>query len=221
VVVLNAAMIAASGRNSPQGFDQMVAVNYVGNFVLVNRLLADGVIPNATRAANPVTPPPRIVVVSSEAHRWPRDTGLSCLESAQPYGMNESLMRYAFSKFYLTAFASELARRLSRTQGPDVAVHTLCPGAVNSRIAREAPAWIQPLVRAFLGVFFRPPSRAAEPVLYLSCSRSLDSATGVYLHVMARGEVDPRAADPAFGARLWTRTEELLAERAAIRPAGG
>jgi hypothetical protein len=35
----------------------------------------------------------------------------------------------------------------------------------------------------------------------------------MYLHVMARKEIDARAADPAFGAQLWKRTEELLAER--------
>lgn len=204
-LVLNAGMIASGSRSTPQGFDQVIGVNYVGNFFMVNRLLADGILPLSDGNS-----PSRLVVVSSEAHRWPREVTLRHLEQPTSYSMSSALTQYAYSKFYLTAFVSELTRQLDSTGGPLVSVHALCPGAVNSRIAREAPRWTHPLISVVFGLFFRTPERAAEPAVYLCCTPTLEQHTGVYLHVMARKDVDRRASATSFGEKLWARTTELI-----------
>ena len=59
-------------------------------------------------------------------------------------------------------------------------------------------------------VFFQDPFVADEPVLHLACSRALEGSTAVYLHKMARKEVDPRAAAEPAGRLLWEASEAVL-----------
>ena len=124
--------------------------------------------------------------------------------------MDGSLREYGFTKLCLTVFATELARRLQTSSGVDVAVHSLCPGIVNTNIAREAPGWMQPLIRVVFPLFSATPTSASEPAIYLCCSRSLEGRTGVYLHLMSEKEPASHAVDPETGDKLWVRTEDLI-----------
>jgi NAD(P)-dependent dehydrogenase (short-subunit alcohol dehydrogenase family) len=218
VTVLNAGVVPARARRTPQGLELMFAVNYLANVVLMDRLLADGVIPNqafAQRNATPAqrqAPAPRVVLVSSESHRTAESPDLANLGAFVSYGPLGALAPYGQSKLLLSAFACELGRRLSCGDGRvDVAVHHLCPGAVNSRIAREAPAWLTPVLRAVMKHLFRSPEEAAVPVLYLACARAIEGQTGLYLHMEHAKAPGEHARDPAFGRRLWNATEGLLA----------
>jgi NAD(P)-dependent dehydrogenase (short-subunit alcohol dehydrogenase family) len=226
IVVLNAGIVAACSRRTKQGFEEMFGVNYLANFLLVNRLLRDGTIPNSVftgRKDGTASPGgdagldtsgsariPRIVFVSSEAHRTSEPIDFTTLGQFRDYGMNGSLKEYGFTKLCLTAFAVELARRLRTPRGVDVAVHALCPGIVNTNIAREAPGWIQPIMKIVFPLFAVIPSSAAEPAIYLSCARSLEGRTRIYLHLMNEKEPAPHAVDPETGRQLWVQTEDLI-----------
>ena len=124
--------------------------------------------------------------------------------------MSGSLSEYGRSKLLLSTFACELTRRLIRGEDIDVSVHSLCPGPVNSGIAREAPALILPLLKLIFFIFFRSPKKACEPVIYLCCSGSLEGKTGVYLHIAAEKEPSPSATDPENGKKLWKASEQLV-----------
>lgn len=200
VVVLNAGVVARESRRTVDGLDEMFQVNYLANVALLGRLLADGVIPRAS-----APPVPRIILVSSEAHRSAR-LDPERIEPA-PYGIRGAVAEYGRGKLLLTSYGLELARRL----GPGVAVHSLCPGAVNTRIAREAPAWSQPLLAVAFRLFFRSPEAAAAPVTYLAAARAIEGRTGLYLHTMVEKPASPEASDPALGERLWRASEALLA----------
>ena len=82
------------------------------------------------------------------------------------------------------------------------------PKVSSAATARRA---ILPALGAVMRAFFRAPERAAEPVVALACSPELAGETGVYLHMLRRKAMDPRATDPAFGRALWERCDELLA----------
>ncbi|HEX3046391.1 MAG TPA: short-chain dehydrogenase, partial [Bacillota bacterium] len=125
------------------------------------------------------------------------------------YGMRESMKEYGKSKLLLTTFAAELARKLVHNGQIDVSVHALCPGPVNTNIAREAPWWAKPFAKLILVVFFRSPVRAARPVLFLSCSPSIEGQTGLYLHMDSRKDISASAADPTAGERLWECSQRL------------
>lgn len=211
VAVLNAGVVPARARRTKQGFEEMFAVNYLANVLLVRRLLADGTIPNATVARGEAADPPaRIVFVSSESHRSAPPVDPATLGRFEDYDMRGSVGAYGRSKLLLETFAAELARRLAPNGRVDVAVLSLCPGAVRTGIAREAPWWAKPLLGVAMQVFFRPPEVAARPVVYLAGGRAMEGRTGVYLHVAEEKPAADAARDPDLGRRLWDASDGLL-----------
>jgi hypothetical protein len=110
----------------------------------------------------------------------------------------------------MTTFSQELSRRLNPNQHPEYSVFAMCPGPVNSNIAREAPAAFQPLLKLVFKLFFRSPEEASEPVIYLTASKDVEGKETDYLFLMSRKDVDEKAADPDNGSKLWKMTDELL-----------
>jgi NAD(P)-dependent dehydrogenase (short-subunit alcohol dehydrogenase family) len=203
LVILNASIVPTQARTTAQGLDEMFVVNYLSSFALVDRLLGRGLL------AQGLPDPPRIIFVSSEAHRWSRDLDTEHLERPRDPSVCRVLDSYGYFKLMLTTFAWELARRL----GPRACVFALCPGAMNTNIVREAPRLLRAPLKAAMRLFFQDPFTAAGPLLYLACSRSLRDRTAVYLHKKAVKEPDARARDAAVGARLFERSGALLEMR--------
>jgi NAD(P)-dependent dehydrogenase (short-subunit alcohol dehydrogenase family) len=217
VVVINAGVVPLRSRRTVDGFDEMLQVNYLANFLLVTTMLADGTIPSGVHAGGRGSTragfTPRIVFVSSETHRSAPPVDLDRLGELETFSTSGVMEHYGRAKVLLTTFAVELSRRLAPGGAPDVSVHALCPGAVNTRIAREAPAWSRPLLRVLFATLFRSPARAAGPAVYLACSRGIEGRTGIYLHVWTEKDVSAAAADPATGRALWERSGALLRSR--------
>jgi NAD(P)-dependent dehydrogenase (short-subunit alcohol dehydrogenase family) len=206
-LVLNAAIVPTAARTTPQGLDEMFVVNYLSSFVLVTRLLEEGVLPRD----RPEGRVPRVIFVASEAHRWSKDLVLDGLDRPRDGSARRVLDWYGTYKLMLATFAWELARRLSVDGVPRVAVFALCPGAMRTNIARELPAALRAPLGVVMRLFFQDPFVADEPVLHLACSRALEGRTALYLHRMARKEIDARAADPESGRALWAHSEAVLA----------
>jgi NAD(P)-dependent dehydrogenase (short-subunit alcohol dehydrogenase family) len=206
-LVLNAAVVPTAARTTPQGLDEMFVVNYLSSFALVTRLLDGGTWPG-DRPAGDV---PRVVFVSSEAHRWSDGLPLDRLDAPRDGSPRKVLRWYGTYKLMTTTFAWELARRLGNGGAPRAGVFALCPGAMRTGIARELPLPLRLPLDGVMRLFFQDPFAADEPVLHLACSRALEGRTAVYLHRMAEKAVDPRAAEPEAGRALWERSEAVLA----------
>jgi NAD(P)-dependent dehydrogenase (short-subunit alcohol dehydrogenase family) len=194
----------------------MFVVNYLSSFALVTGLLARGVLPRDRRGPDV----PRVVFVSSEAHRWSKDPSLARLDGPRDGSPRRVLDWYGVYKLMLTTFAWELARRHEVDGKPCVAVFALCPGAMRTNIARELPGPLRAPLDVLMRLFFQDPFVADEPVLHLACSRSLEGSTAVYLHKMARKDVDPRAAAAETGRLLWEASEALLEKVRRFTPGG-
>jgi NAD(P)-dependent dehydrogenase (short-subunit alcohol dehydrogenase family) len=202
-LVLNAACVPARSRQTKQGLEEMFVVNFLSSFYLTNLLIRDDVLKKKAGA--------RIVFVGSEAHRSSPPIDWEKFGHYEKYTMRTSVPLYGYYKHMLLSFASELSRRL-QAEGTGVAVHALCPGPVNTRLAREAPWFAQWLVAIVFALFFKAPVKACEPVVYLVCARSLDERTGVYLHRMEEKHLQPSAAAPQNARRLWDASSSLLAK---------
>ncbi len=200
LVVLNAGVVPREARPTEQGFELMFGVNYLANVLLIERLLAKGVIRVGA------VPQARIVFVSSESHRDAGPIDLIKLGRFIPYGAMTGMKVYGYSKLLLSTYAAELARRLDGK----VAVHSCCPGAVNTDIAREAPAWVKPVLGRVMERFFRAPAAAAQPVMYLCCAREIEGSTGKYLHVMQEKPAAEESLDRKLGFCLFRESEALI-----------
>lgn len=195
-VVQNAGMVAQRARRTVDGFDEMEQVNYLGAAALFAELWRRGGF-----CARDGTP--RYVVVGSESHR-------SAAAGSMPgedrsYGAGGAVAEYGRSKLLLTTFGVTLSAKMADR----MRVYALCPGAVNSNIAREAPSWIQPVLRLVFSIAFQSPRRAAEPALYLCTCE--EEPTGTYVHLLRRKTPSSDALDERQGDALWRRTFELLA----------
>jgi len=207
-VICNAAVVPRQSRKTKQGLEEMFMVNYLSKFILLNRFLEEKLIRPGTKED-----PSRIIIVSSESHRNPTAFEWESFGSFKEYGMQQSVTLYGYYKLLLTTFARELSRRLK----PGINVYSLCPGPVNSNIAREAPNWAQPLMEVVFSIFFRSPEKAREPAVYFAASPDVIEKDFDYLFLMGRKEIDPLAEDPANGKRLWELSEDLMKQ---IRSSG-
>jgi NAD(P)-dependent dehydrogenase (short-subunit alcohol dehydrogenase family) len=209
--IFNAGVMPARDSATKQGFELMFGVNFLANACLSLRLLEDGVIPNQSLAktARQADRPPRIVYVASEAHRSGHPLDFSAFGEYRSYGIKDGMKQYGHSKLALVTFAQALASRLAPGGRPEVEVFSMCPGAVNSNISRDAPAWLKPALSWVMGRFFASPEKAAEPVIYLARADAMDGRTGVYVHMRTEKPPADQALDPVCQEKLWQATHDL------------
>lgn len=207
ILICNAAIVSKKARKTKYGIEEMFSVNYLAKFVLINLMLKADLFATNGREL------PRIIFVSSESHRNPEAIEWDTFGLFQEYGMGKSVERYGYYKLLMTTFAQELSRRLNTDKKTKYSVFALCPGPVNSNIAREAPAIFQPLMKLIFKAFFRSPEKAAEPLVYFTASTDVEGKATDYLFLMSRKPVDEKASDPENGKKLWRITEQLLSEK--------
>jgi NAD(P)-dependent dehydrogenase (short-subunit alcohol dehydrogenase family) len=203
ILICNAGLVPKKSRKTPQGLEEMFMVNYLSKFIFVNLLLKE----NCFRHSGSTHP--RIVFVSSETHRNPKEFDWDSFGIYKDYTINKSIELYGYYKLLLTTFAVELSRRLNST-GITCSVFALCPGPVNTNIGREAPKIFLPLMKLIFSIFFKSPARAAIPVVYLAASPDLENKPFDYLFLMSRKEVSDNALDPQNGEKLWKLSEMLV-----------
>ena len=203
IVVCNAAMVAKKARKTPYGLDEMFTVNYFAKFLMINHLLNEGCI-NFEGAGLP-----RIIFVSSESHRNPKQFDWDGFGKYDDYSIGRSVEMYGYYKLLLVTLVNELSRQLNNDGRVKCAVFSLCPGPVNSNIAREAPAFFQPLLKLVFSLFFTSPPKACLPVAYLAASDEVANTPIDYLFLMQRKEMDDKATDPRNGKKLWELSMRL------------
>lgn len=210
LVISNAAVAPAENRRTRDGFDELFQVNFLGSFALLHRLLADGTLPNAALGGgrDPAGPVPRLLVTSSESHRMAPPIDFDRFGRFPDFNLLSGTTWYGHSKLYVQTFACELGRRLAPGGRPDVSVFSYCPGAFRSNISREAG-----VLGKLMTSFFVDTERAAWPAIFAAVSPTLEGQSRRYLYLRHFTDPDPRAEDPANGARLWDLSLDLLSGR--------
>ncbi len=211
VYICNAGIVPRKSRKTTQGLEEMFMVNYFSKFIFVNLLIENHCFTNVTsRILHPVTCIPRIIFISSESHRNPKQFEWKKFGKYEPYSIGKSMELYGYYKLLLTTFARELSRSLNPGDKACFSVFAICPGPVNSNIAREAPKIFHPLMKLIFGIFFKSPAEAAIPVIYLAASPDQEGKTWDYFFLMSRKEADEKATNPTNGSKIWSLSEDLL-----------
>lgn len=199
IFIANAAMVPLKSRQTKQGLEEMFMVNYLSTFYLINQLLSRKIISDDSAS--------KVIIISSESHRDPTAFDWEGFGKYEPYGIKEVIAKYGYYKLLLTTFATELARRIN-TDKSTIPVRVLCPGPVNSSIAREAPGWLQPLLKGVFSLFFRSPMKAADPVIYFCQEEERHSID--YLYLLQKKAMSPLTQDEENGNILWERSEQMI-----------
>jgi len=204
IMIDNAGVVAKKGRKTRHGYEEMFSVNYLAKYLLIRLMLKEGCLRTDGKDL------PRIIIVSSESHRDPKEFKWDDFGVFHEFSMGKSVELYGYLKLLLTTFSVELSRKLNPDSRTHVSVFALCPGPVNTNIGREAPALVRPLMKLVFKLFFRSPAKAAEPVVYFASSKEVEGKAYDYFFLMSRKAVDGKASDEANGKRLWDMTEELF-----------
>lgn len=204
VLICNAAVVPSKSRKTKQGLEEMFMVNYLAKYLFLRLSFKNDLF---NIAENRIA---RIIFVSSESHRNPKAFDWEGFGKYKNYSMGKTVELYGYYKLLMTTFANELSRQLNTSKNINYSVFALCPGPVNSNIAREAPAIFKPLLKLVFSIFFRSPARAVNPVMYFACSPEVEGKTGDYLFLMSRKEMDAKARDERNGEKLWKLSEDLL-----------
>jgi retinol dehydrogenase 12 len=192
VLVNNAGALFMSRRESVDGIEMSLAVNYLSAFLLTNLLLD-----RLTASA-----PARIVNVASEGHRQAKPDLVDLQWSKRRYN---GLPAYSRAKLALIMFSHELARRL---EGSGVTVNTLHPGVVASNFGQNN-GWAERKLWRIIGLFAQSPAKGAATSLYLATSPDVEGVTGKYFVKKKAQRSSPISYKPEMVKKLWEASEQL------------
>ena len=199
VLISNAGVNDTASSLTAEGFDHMMASNYLGPFLLT-RLVLDRVKAGA---------PARIVVVGSEAHRMALPFDPARFEDLGPYGTMNNNLAYARTKLLDQLFTNELARRL---EGTGVTANSVCPGLVATNLVDVGP--MRPIMEiATRTPFVNTPEQGARLVVRLAADPKLEGVTGRFYTTtpgMRLLPPVPTMLDAGLQRSIWDRTEQLV-----------
>ena len=195
-LICNAGIMVLGELRKVRGIEQHFAVNHLGHFLLVNRLLS------RVQAA----PQGRVVVVSSSAYKWAPPAGIEFDNLGGERGFTPN-KAYGQSKLANALFSLELARRL---QGTATTSNSLNPGAVDTSLWRHYPAWQRALMAPIKGFLLKSAAQGAATQCYVATAPALARVNGCYFENCNAVVPPPLVRDSALAQRLWATSEQLL-----------
>ena len=213
LLINNAGVMALPQRRvTPDGFELQLGTNHFGHFALTGLLLPAILQPSPA-------PPPRIVTVSSIAHRGATMDfdNLNWEHDYKPWPA------YRRTKLANLLFGFELHRRLHRAHSPTMSI-VVHPGVSNTNLFASGPgsgggiqAVMAPLV---IRLIAQSDAQGALPTLYGATSPDAQSGHfyGPNGFRQMRGypvevRAEQQAYDEALAAKLWQISEQLTGVR--------
>ncbi|MDX9953210.1 MAG: SDR family oxidoreductase [Anaerolineae bacterium] len=195
VLVNNAGAMFPERRESVDGIEMTLALNFLGYFLLTHLLL------ETLKASAPA----RVVNVSSRSHARAQIN----FEDLQFRAGYDGLPVYAHSKLAIVLFTYELARRL---EGTGVTANALHPGVVATNFGTQQGGRTGMLIKLFRFAFLSPEA-GAKTSLYLASSPEVAGVSGKYFVKCKAVPSAPASYDAATAARLWAAALALTEER--------
>ena len=202
VLINNAGFVDPVYRLTEDGFEQHLAVHYLGHFLLT-RLLLERMKESA---------PARVVMISSDSHKAGGPLNWDDMQIRKPWGRRPISNRGAFaayqqSKLAMTLTTYEMARRL---EGSGVTVNAVSPGYFIRTSVYDNMRGPLRLASKLLRPFFNDPERSVKTYVYLAASPMLEKESGKYWEHLATKESSPASYDRSEMKRLWNWSEQAV-----------
>jgi retinol dehydrogenase-12 len=200
VLVANAGMRSFQSRTTTDGFEQMMATNHLGPFLLTNLLL------DLLQA----TAPSRIVITASEAHRFGGRVDLDHLAEPAQFSARASERFYGRSKLMNLLFTQELARRID---GSGVTANCFCPGAVATGLVRDSRLLTLAAGTLSRTPLIRRPDQGARMGIRLVVDPALADVSGRFFTSTPGLRFLPQTRERKnidYQRRAWDRSAELV-----------
>jgi NAD(P)-dependent dehydrogenase (short-subunit alcohol dehydrogenase family) len=176
-----------------EGNDASFAGNHLGHFLLTKRLMPLLLASSA----------PRVINTTSDGSFYCKGIDWADLQLLGKWVSGDS---YCLVKLCNVMFAKELARRFG-SEG--LIAHAFHPGVVDSNFVSH----VLESTRAYMATLeAQTPNAAAAPLVWLATSPEAANSNGLYWNKGVAEDPNPIALDEAACARLWDKSEKLLAK---------
>jgi NAD(P)-dependent dehydrogenase (short-subunit alcohol dehydrogenase family) len=186
VLVNNAGVWLPERKQTVDGLEASLQINYLSHFLLTHLLLD-----NLKAGA-----PSRIVNVAS-THRGVK-LDFDDLMMERKYSTMGSMAR---TKLAMVLFTKTLARELA---GTGVTVNSLHPGVTKTDLSTGMSPFLR-LLQRFAG----PPEKGAETSVYLASSPEVEGVSGQFFQKCRPARTAGQANDPAVERQLWEVSRKL------------
>ena len=198
VLINNAGVYFPKYRETSEGFESTLALNYLSPFLLTHHLIKQ-MEQTAFEYGEA-----RIINISSTMHKRPINwDDLNYKETTY-----NSSLAYEQSKHLLTSFTYYLSRKLKET---GITVNCIHPGFVKTALAKSGFPFpmnvIVPIVGLLIG---ETPEQAAETPVWLAWSNEVKGINGEYIHHRKVKKSWPPTRDEDAQTRLYNVTESML-----------
>ncbi|XP_075212435.1 WW domain-containing oxidoreductase isoform X2 [Lycorma delicatula] len=191
ILILNAGVFGLPYTNTVDGLETVIQVNHLSH-VYLTLLLEEPL----SKAA-----PSRVVVVSSESHRYTNLSADTVSENVlSPTSSSYwSMMAYNNSKLCNILFANKLAQKW---QSKGICVYSLHPGnLISSYLSRYW--WPYRLFFALVRPFTKSLEQAASSTVYCATALELENVTALYVNNCFPCNASNLARDETLAAKVW------------------
>ena len=219
ILILNAGVSTPFYRQTKEGAELTVGVNYIGHCFLA--LLFTHYFIQSSPSSNPSHL--RIIIISSQSqHMAPNYTSQkdsSSLFQGKPFSGQAAMQgmnNYYISKLYIQMFSVEFNDRIQQylktnnnnnsNNNKKVTINSLDPGATNTQIARETPAYMYWPVKLIMKCFFKTPLQGAQTAIALASNPTYSALNGQYFYMSELGKIAPSAQSQHSRKELWDDT---------------
>ncbi|KAK6178530.1 hypothetical protein SNE40_013304 [Patella caerulea] len=198
VLILNAGVFGLPYVETEDSLETTFQVNHLAQFYLT-KLLTDLLVKSA---------PARVVVVSSESHRFTDLNKSNISASKLSPGANKynDMKAYNMSKLCNVVFSNELNRRLRSRYVTSLSLH---PGNIMST-SLQRNWWIYRLLFMIVRPFTKSMQQGAATTVLCAVSTELQGIGGMYFNNCFHCYPSEAATDPVLGDKLWNISENML-----------
>lgn len=196
VLICNAGIMELPELEQVYGIEKQFVVNYLGHFILTNRLL------DQVKAADQG----RIVMLTSGRYKSAPPEGIQFDNLSGEKGY-DPLTAYGQSKLAIALFSQELSRRLEGTTVTSNAVH---PGIIMTNLGRHYPTWKIKLSKLIGWTFMRSVEQGVATTCYVATNPELAKVSGqMFFNCNPITPEGNHMSDRALAAKLWDVSVEL------------
>ncbi|KAG6782792.1 hypothetical protein POTOM_012210 [Populus tomentosa] len=197
LLINNAGIMAAPFMLSQDNIEMQFATNHVGHF-----LLTDLVLDTMKKTALESDREGRIVILSSEAHRFTYSEGIRFDKINDESGYN-SIWAYGQSKLANVLHANELTRRL-KEEGVNITANSLHPGAIMTNLLRFHSVINSNSVVTMVGRFaLKNVQQGAATTCYVTLHPQVKGVSGEYFMDSNLSKASSLAKDVELAKKLW------------------
>lgn len=193
-ILCNAGIMALPKRELQHGYEAQFFTNHVGHFILVTgliELLADD---------------GRVVMTASSAHNGTYAEGIR-MADLDASGGYRAWGAYGQSKLANVLFMTHLSTKLK----PGQTANAIHPGVIKTNLGRHMNVVVRALLPVVSPIFLKSIPQGAATQILVATHPSVAGETGQYWEDCNPSEGSAFTRDAALAAKLWTKTEEIVA----------